>query len=179
MARTLVVGPDLVVSSLTAPATGAAGGTIDGDRHRQESGRRRRPPVRARASISRRTRSSDAGDVLLSASRAVPVLAAGATSTGTTTLDHSVLGHAPARTTSLAKADGDDNSRRDERNQQHLRAFDPDRRRPGGVCAGGSRERRRRLDDRRERHHEEPGRRRRSGIGHAVLSVGERCARRR
>lgn len=83
--RSLLIGPDLLVSSFTGPAAGAAGGTISvTDTVKNQGG--------GDAGVSSTTfylsanSTIGAGDVLLAASRDVPGLAAGATSVGTTVL---------------------------------------------------------------------------------------------
>jgi subtilase family serine protease/subtilisin family serine protease len=83
--RQLLIGPDLTMTSISLPSTGAAGGTITVSDTVKNLG-----AVDAAASRTRFYFSAnsvlDAGDTLLADGRAVPVLAAGATSSGTTTV---------------------------------------------------------------------------------------------
>src|SRR5262249_10776605 len=85
LARLTLVGPDLIVSALTGPATVAPGGTlVITDTVKNQGG------GTAGASATRFYLSADsaldAADLLLADSRSVPVLAAGASSSGSTTL---------------------------------------------------------------------------------------------
>ena len=105
LARGIVIGADLVISSLTAPADGGAGLAISvSDTTRNQS------TSAAGASTTRFYLSSDwvldAGDVALG-SRAVAALAAGASSTGTTSLAIPA-GTATGAYYVIARADGDD-----------------------------------------------------------------------
>jgi subtilase family serine protease len=79
---TILVGPDLVVSSITAPGSAAAGSTIT-----LSDGVRNQGAGDAGPSVTHFYLSSnvllDSNDILLSGARNVPVVAAGATSTGT------------------------------------------------------------------------------------------------
>ncbi len=103
--KSLQIGPDLVISALTVPATGAAGGPIAvTDTVKNQGG------GAAGASTTRFHLSTnailDAGDVPLTGGRAVLALASNATSTGSTVLT------LPATLTVgtyfvIAKADGD------------------------------------------------------------------------
>ena len=85
LSRSVQIGPDLLIASFTAPASGAAGGTVSvTDTVKNQGG--------GAAAVSSTTfylsanSTIGAGDVLLAASRDVPVLVAGATSAGTTIL---------------------------------------------------------------------------------------------
>lgn len=104
-ARLLLVGPDLAILSLSLPATGAAGGTIAVTDTVKNQGAGEAPASRTRFYLSANT-SLDGGDVLLAEVRAVPPLAAGATSAGTTTV---TIPPATGVGTHyvIAKADGD------------------------------------------------------------------------
>ena len=103
---TLVVGPDLMIFTLTAPATGAAGGTMTVTDTVKNQGAGQAAASRTRFYFSANS-VLDAADVLLADTRAVPALAAGSTSTGTTMLT------IPSSTVAgtyfiIGKADGDD-----------------------------------------------------------------------
>jgi subtilase family serine protease len=83
--RLLLIGPDLIVSALTVPATGAAGATISvTDTVKNQGG------GGAAASTTRFYLSTnavfDAADILLNGTRSVPDLAAGASSQGSATV---------------------------------------------------------------------------------------------
>ena len=103
--RSIQIGPDLTVTTLTAPAQAGAGTAIAVSDTTTNQG-----AGNADASVTRFYLSTnfqlDASDVLLNGSRSVPALAAGAASSGSTTVT------IPATTTSgqyyvLAKADAD------------------------------------------------------------------------
>jgi subtilase family serine protease len=104
-ARSISIGPDLVVSSFSAPTSAASGSTIAVTDTTKNQG-----TVLAEASTTRFYLSAnsvlDAADTLLPASRAVGALAPGATSTGTTSI---VLpsGLTPGVYYIIAKADAD------------------------------------------------------------------------
>lgn len=105
ISRTVRVGPDLQVASVTAPTSAGADATIDvSDTTRNAGG------GGATASMTRFFFSSDptldAGDVALGA-RAVPALAPGESSTGTTSLTIPA-GAAAGTYWLIARADGDD-----------------------------------------------------------------------
>ncbi|MDQ7787263.1 MAG: CARDB domain-containing protein, partial [Thermodesulfovibrionales bacterium] len=100
--KTIVIGPDLSVSSLTVPATGGVGATISIGDTTKNSG-----TGAAGASTTSLYLSSnntlDTGDAMLG-SRAVPALATNASSTGTTSVTIPV-GTAPGTFYIIAKAD--------------------------------------------------------------------------
>jgi subtilase family serine protease len=79
---TILVGPDLTVSSIAAPSSATAGSTIS-----VTDGVRNQGAGDAGPSVTRFYLSNnvlfDSGDVLLPGTRSVPVVAAGATNTGT------------------------------------------------------------------------------------------------
>ena len=106
LARQLQIGPDLLVSSFTAPASGAAGGTISVIDTVKNQGGGEAAASRTIYYLSANN-TIGAGDVLLAESRSVPAIAAGASSVGTTALtvppDTQVGSYYV-----VAKADGDD-----------------------------------------------------------------------
>jgi subtilase family serine protease len=85
IARTIQIGGDLVVSSLTVPAKGGVGGTIVVSDTTTNLGAAAVAESATRFYLSTDT-VLNAPDTLLSGARAVPALAAGAGSTGSTTL---------------------------------------------------------------------------------------------
>jgi subtilase family serine protease len=102
-AAAILIGPDLVISALTAPAVGGAGVTLTvTDTTRNQGGAAGPSTTRIHFSTNA---ALDAGDTLLSA-RAVPALAAGATSTGTTSVTIPI-GTAPGYYYLIAQADGE------------------------------------------------------------------------
>ena len=104
--RTLVVGPDLTIFTLMAPATGAAGSTIAVSDTIKNQGAGQAAASRTRFYFSANS-VLDAADVLLPDSRAVPVLATGQTNTGTTSV--TIPSSASAGTYFIiGKADGED-----------------------------------------------------------------------
>lgn len=85
LARTLVVGTDLTVSAITAPAKGAAGSPIVvSDTTTNQGGSD--SPASVTAFYLSTSSAGGAGDVVLDGSRLVPQLAAGTSSTGSTTV---------------------------------------------------------------------------------------------
>jgi subtilisin family serine protease len=104
--RTLKIGPDLVVSTLTASASTVAAGAVVTvtDKVTNDGGGGAGTSV-TRFYLSVNT-TLDASDVALTPGRSVPVLGPGAFSTGPTALTIP-SGTAPARYYILAKADGD------------------------------------------------------------------------
>jgi subtilase family serine protease len=103
--RTLVVGSDLMIFTLTAPATGAAGGTMTVTDTIKNQGAGQAAASRTRFYFSANS-VLDAGDLLLPDARDVPALASGSTNTGTTMLT------IPSSTVAgtyfiIGKADGD------------------------------------------------------------------------
>ena len=103
-ARTIRIGPDLTIASLTAPATAGAGATITASDTTRNVGGGTAPASSTRYYLSTDS-VVDAGDVALG-SRAVPSLAPGASDSGSVTF------MIPAATAGglyylLAKADGD------------------------------------------------------------------------
>jgi subtilase family serine protease len=105
-ARSVRIGPDLSVSTLTASASSVAAGALVTvtDKITNDGG------GSAASTVTRFYLSSnstlDAADVVLSASRSVPALAPAASSTGSTPLTIPA-GTSPAKYYILAKADGD------------------------------------------------------------------------
>lgn len=95
--------PDLRVSSLTAPTTGGAGTTISVTETTRNNGRGSAGASTTRFYLSK-NRTLDAGDALLG-SRAIPALAGGASSTGTTSVTIP-SGTSTGRYYIIAKADG-------------------------------------------------------------------------
>jgi subtilase family serine protease len=81
--RSISIGPDLTVAGLTIPFTIAAGATVVATDTVQNSGGDPAGPSTTRFYLSPNL-SLDASDVLLAGSRAVPALAAGASSSGST-----------------------------------------------------------------------------------------------
>ncbi len=104
--RTLVVGPDLMIFTLTAPAAGAAGSAVAVSDTVKNQGAGQAAASRTRFYFSTNS-VLDAADVLLPDSRAVPVLAAGATNTGTTNVIIPPSANAGTYFI-IGKADGDD-----------------------------------------------------------------------
>jgi subtilase family serine protease len=104
--RSVKIGPDLSVSTLTASAsTVAAGASVTvTDKITNDGGGSAASTV-TRFYLSTNT-TLDAADVVLSASRSVPALAPAASSTGSTPLTIPA-GTSPAKYYILAKADGD------------------------------------------------------------------------
>ena len=159
--------------TLTAPATGAAGTTVTVTDTVKNQGAGQAAASRTRFYFSANS-VLDAADVLLPDSRALPGLATGATNTGTTNV---TIPSSAAQGTYfiIGKADGDGAiAETNETNNTSARSIQigadllvsaltvPEMAGPIRRC--------------RERHHEESGRRRCSGVDHAFLSVGERCA---
>ena len=105
MQRSLPIGADLVLLSVTAPASAGAGMSITITDTTQNQGGGAAPASNTRFYLSTNL-NLDASDLVLGA-RAVPALAAGATSTGSVsvTIPTTV---APGAYWLLAKADGDD-----------------------------------------------------------------------
>ena len=85
LARVVNIGPDLVVSSLTAPLAAGAGGRIAVSDTVKNQGGGASAASTTRFYLSANA-TLDAADVLLTGGRAVPGLAAGATSAGSTEL---------------------------------------------------------------------------------------------
>ena len=85
LGRVVNVGPDLMVSSLTAPTSAGAGTAIAVSDTVKNQGGGAGTASTTRFYLSANTM-LDAADVALAGGRAVPALAAGATSTGTTTV---------------------------------------------------------------------------------------------
>jgi subtilase family serine protease len=106
-ARSIKIGPDLTVSTLTASASSVAAGAVVTvtDKITNDGGGGSGTSV-TRFYLSLNT-SVDASDVAFTPVRSVPGLAADAWSTGSTPLTIPA-GTAPARYYILAKADGDD-----------------------------------------------------------------------
>jgi subtilase family serine protease len=85
LAAKITVGPDLTVSALTAPSTATAGATISiGDTTKNTGGASDGAVTSTRFYLSKNT-TLDGSDVVLG-SRAVPVVAASASSTGSTSV---------------------------------------------------------------------------------------------
>jgi subtilase family serine protease len=102
----LLVGPDLVMTALTAPASAAAGGTIPVSDTVRNDGAGVAGPSVVRFYLSANT-TLDAADAPLSPVRAVTSLGGGATSSGSTTVG--IPAGTPAGTYYLfARADGDE-----------------------------------------------------------------------
>jgi subtilase family serine protease len=85
MAKALTIGPDLIVSSIALPFGIAAGATVSVTDVVQNAGGDAVGPSTTRFYLSTNL-DLDAGDLLLNGSRAVPALAAGASSSGTTSI---------------------------------------------------------------------------------------------
>ena len=104
--RSVRIGPDLSVSTLTASASTVAAGALVTvtDKITNDGGGSAASTV-TRFYLSSNT-TLDAADVVLPASRSVPALAPAASSTGSTPLTIPA-GTSPARYYILAKADGD------------------------------------------------------------------------
>ena len=103
--RLLLVGPDLIVSSLTVPATAAPGATISVSDTVKNQGAGDAAASKSGFYLSTNA-VLDAGDTLLDGSRSVPELAAGASSSGQTPL--TIPAGTPIGTHYLfAKADAD------------------------------------------------------------------------
>jgi subtilisin family serine protease len=83
--RSITIGPDLTVGSFTVPFTIAAGATVLATDTVQNSGGDPAGPSTTRFYLSTNL-TFDAGDVLLAGNRAVPALAAGASSSGSTAI---------------------------------------------------------------------------------------------
>ena len=79
---TILVGPDLTVSSIAAPSSATAGSTISVTDSVRNQGAGDAGPSVTRFYLSNNVL-FDSGDVLLPGTRSVPVVAAGATNTGT------------------------------------------------------------------------------------------------
>jgi subtilisin family serine protease len=106
-ARSLKVGSDLVVS-LVAPVIGGAGAAITVTDTVTNQGAGAAPASTSRFYLSENSTIGD-GDILLAGSRAVPALAAGATSTGSTTVMlPAAAGTGPYYV--VARADADDSA---------------------------------------------------------------------
>jgi subtilase family serine protease len=104
-AAQLLIGPDLAVTALTAPASAAAGGTVAVSDTVRNDGAGVAGPSVVRFYLSANT-TLDAADVGLSPARPVTSLGGGATSSGSTTVG--IPAGTPAGTYYLfAKADGD------------------------------------------------------------------------
>jgi subtilase family serine protease len=105
--RTVKIGPDLDVSTLTASAsTVVAGGAVTVTDKIINDGAGQATATTTRFYLSSNT-TLDAGDVPLAAARPVPALAPAASSTGSTSVTIPA-GTSAARYYILAKADGDD-----------------------------------------------------------------------
>jgi subtilisin family serine protease len=102
--KSIMVGPDLVVSSLTAPSEAAPGSTLSVTDTTANQGGGDVSPSSTTFFLSGNY-TLDAGDTLLGASRAVGALAAGASSSGSTSLTIPT-GTAPGTHYVIAKADG-------------------------------------------------------------------------
>jgi len=83
--RQMTIGSDLLVAGLSVPSTIAAGGTVTAIDIAQNSGGNASGPSTTRFYLSANA-VLDAGDVLLSGSRAVPALVPGALNLGTTAI---------------------------------------------------------------------------------------------
>jgi subtilase family serine protease len=106
-ARSIKIGPDLDVTTLTASVSSVvAGGTVTVTDRVLNDGGGSAPVSVTRFYLSTNT-ALDGGDTLLAASRTVPSLAPGASSSGPTVVVIPA-GTSPARYYILAKADGDD-----------------------------------------------------------------------
>jgi subtilase family serine protease len=104
LARAIAVGPDLRVSSLTVPFNVVAGATFTVNETTQNQGGGSALASTTRFYLSINC-SVDASDVLLDGSRAVPALAGGASSAGSTALVVTA-GTAPGTYYVIAQADG-------------------------------------------------------------------------
>ena len=174
LGRVVNIGPDPVASSLTAPLAAGSGAVIAVSETVKNQGGGVSAASTTRFYLSNNA-ALDAADVMLTGGRAVPGLAAGATSNGSTQLT------IPAATATgtyylFAKADGDAAVlETQETNNTTLRSIQI-----GGdlavtamtvpLKAGAG------TSNRRGRHHRESGRRRRRDLDHALLPVGEPAA---
>jgi subtilase family serine protease len=104
LSRVIVIGSDLVVSTLTVPTKGGAGATITVSDTTTNSGGGPAAASVTRFYLSANT-TIDAGDSPLGGAHAVPGLAAGAASTASTTLTLPVVG--PGTYYIIARADDD------------------------------------------------------------------------
>src|SRR5262249_31674171 len=104
LARSIVIGSDLIVSTLTAPAKGAAGGTITVSDTTTNSGGGPAAASTTRFYFSANS-TLDAGDTPLAGAHSVPVLAAGAASGASTSLTLPAV--APGTYYIIARADDD------------------------------------------------------------------------
>ena len=100
--KTIIIGPDLSVSSMTVPVSGGAGATISIGDTTKNSGAGAADASTTSFYLSTNS-TLDVGDTLLG-SRSVPALAAGASSTGTTSVTIPA-GTAPGTYYIIAKAD--------------------------------------------------------------------------
>src|SRR4030042_4799979 len=96
LARSILIGPDLVVSSFTAPSTGGSPGTITVSVTTKNNGGGATTVTSTTGFYLSANSTWDAADTLLD-TRSVPVLAAGATSTATSTVT-TIPGGKPAGT---------------------------------------------------------------------------------
>jgi subtilase family serine protease len=103
-ARSIVIGSDLIVSTLTAPAKGGAGGTITVSDTTTNSGGGPAAASTTRFYFSANS-TLDAGDTLLAGAHSVPGLAAGAASSASTSLTLPAV--APGTYYIIARADDD------------------------------------------------------------------------
>ncbi len=129
MTRTLVVGPDLTIFTLTAPATGAAGATVTVTDTVKNQGA-------GQAAAATRTRFYFSTNSVLDAADVLPARHSRRAGSGRWLDEHrhdnahnSVLGHR-RHVLHHRKGRWRRRDRRDERNQQHVRTLDSDRRRP-------------------------------------------------
>ena len=106
LGRVVSIGPDLMVSSLTAPASAGPGTAIAVSDTVKNQGGGAGTASTTRFYLSANT-TLDAADVALTGGRAVPALAAGATSTGTTTADDPSRPRTTGSYYLFAKADAD------------------------------------------------------------------------
>ncbi len=105
LSRAIKIGPDLIVSALTVPATSAAGGTISvTDTTKNQPAMSTAPASTTKLYLSTNT-TWDTGDTYLG-SRSIPSLAAGAVSAGPTSLTIP-LGTTTGTYYVIAKADAD------------------------------------------------------------------------
>ncbi len=102
LGRVVSIGPDLMVSSLTAPTSAGPGTAIAVSDTVKNQGGGASAASTTRFYLSANA-TLDAADVALTGGRAVPALAAGATSTGTTTADDPCRPRKPAPITCLPR----------------------------------------------------------------------------
>ena len=171
------IGSDLLVSDDRGAGEGRRRFVDRRHRHDHQPGWRRRDRVGHQVlSVGRRERSTP-GDVLLDGSRAVPDLAAGASSAGSTSVTIPA-GNAAGTFYLIAKADADGDGRRNDRNEQHEVAFDQHRSRSHDLdCIGVVRQRPGWRSRERDRYGDESGRRDGGVVDHAILFVQEHDAR--